>query len=222
MNSGIIMSSTIDKSEWCHDTTAQAARNGDLIRLKYLHENGCEWNYWACTLAARHGHLYCLKYLHKNGVICVISACYEAADNGHLDCLKYLHEHGCEWNGGAVMRAASSGHLDCLKYLYENGCECSFIDHVISRTSEHSECLKYLCEKQGDIWKAYENGILEEDFTVIAYCPSCQTSLSHSEVNQGYEEVKDPSLYYKVKLVDEDAFLIVWTTMPGAVCSSSQ
>jgi isoleucyl-tRNA synthetase len=25
---------------------------------------------------------------------------------------------------------------------------------------------------------------------------------------------KDPSLYYKVKLVDEDAFLIVWTTMP--------
>ncbi len=62
--------------------------------------------------------------------------------------------------------------------------------------------------------KAHDNKILEEDFTVIAYCPSCQTSLSHAEVNQGYEEVKDPSLYYKVKLVNEDAFLIVWTTMP--------
>ncbi len=62
--------------------------------------------------------------------------------------------------------------------------------------------------------KARENNILEEDFTVIAYCPSCQTSLSHAEVNQGYEEVKDPSLFYKVKLKDEDAFLIVWTTMP--------
>ena len=62
--------------------------------------------------------------------------------------------------------------------------------------------------------KAIEHGILEDDFTVIAYCPSCQTSLSHSEVNQGYEEVKDPSLYYKVKLQDEDVFLIVWTTMP--------
>jgi len=59
-----------------------------------------------------------------------------------------------------------------------------------------------------------ENGILEEDHTVIAYCPSCQTSLSHAEVNQGYEEVKDPSLYYKARLADEDAFLIVWTTMP--------
>ena len=62
--------------------------------------------------------------------------------------------------------------------------------------------------------KAHENNILEEDFTVIAYCPSCQTSLSHAEVNQGYEEVKDPSLYYKVKLAEEDVFLIVWTTMP--------
>ncbi|MGI0011319.1 MAG: class I tRNA ligase family protein, partial [Nitrosopumilaceae archaeon] len=62
--------------------------------------------------------------------------------------------------------------------------------------------------------KAYENGILSEGFRVVAYCPSCQTSLSHSEVNQGYETVQDPSLYYKVKLQDEDLFLIVWTTMP--------
>src|SRR3990172_4883285 len=60
--------------------------------------------------------------------------------------------------------------------------------------------------------KAHENGILEEDYTVIAYCPSCQTSLSHAEVNQGYDMVKDPSLYYKVKLQDENIFLIVWTT----------
>jgi len=62
--------------------------------------------------------------------------------------------------------------------------------------------------------KANENGILKEDYTVIAYCPGCQTSLSHSEVNQGYEIVKDPSLYYKVKISDQDAFFIVWTTMP--------
>ena len=70
-------------------------------------------------------------------------------------------------------------------------------------------------EREWQILKSgLENGILEEDHTVIAYCPSCQTSLSHAEVNQGYEEVTDPSLYYKVRLADEDAFLIVWTTMP--------
>ncbi len=62
--------------------------------------------------------------------------------------------------------------------------------------------------------KAYENGILSEGFRVVAYCPSCQTSLSNTEVNQGYETVQDPSLYYKVKLQNEELFLIVWTTMP--------
>ncbi|MDE1763770.1 MAG: isoleucine--tRNA ligase [Thaumarchaeota archaeon] len=62
--------------------------------------------------------------------------------------------------------------------------------------------------------KAHERGILSEDYKVVAYCPSCQTSLSHAEVNQGYDTVQDPSLYYKVKLQDDDLYLIVWTTMP--------
>jgi len=62
--------------------------------------------------------------------------------------------------------------------------------------------------------KALEIGVLSESYKVVAYCPSCQTSLSHAEVNQGYDTVVDPSLYYKVKLRDEDLYLIVWTTMP--------
>jgi isoleucyl-tRNA synthetase len=65
--------------------------------------------------------------------------------------------------------------------------------------------------------KAWETGVLKEWFRVVAYCPSCQTSLSNAEVNQGYETVEDPSFYYKVKLVDEDAYLIVWTTMPFTI-----
>lgn len=70
-------------------------------------------------------------------------------------------------------------------------------------------------EKEWELMKkAFENGIMTEGFRVVAYCPSCQTSLSHSEVNQGYDMVKDPSLYYKVKLAEEEKFLIVWTTMP--------
>jgi isoleucyl-tRNA synthetase len=65
--------------------------------------------------------------------------------------------------------------------------------------------------------KAWESGILKEWFRVVAYCPSCQTSLSNAEVNQGYETVEDPSFYYKVKLVEEDAYMIVWTTMPFTI-----
>jgi isoleucyl-tRNA synthetase len=62
--------------------------------------------------------------------------------------------------------------------------------------------------------RAWEQGILREGFRVVPYCPSCQTSLSNAEVSQGYENVEDPSLYYKVRLVDQDVFLVVWTTMP--------
>jgi isoleucyl-tRNA synthetase len=62
--------------------------------------------------------------------------------------------------------------------------------------------------------RAWEQGILKEGFRVVPYCPSCQTSLSNAEVNQGYQNVEDPSLYYKVKLDDQEAFLVVWTTMP--------
>lgn len=62
--------------------------------------------------------------------------------------------------------------------------------------------------------RGLERGILEEDRAVIAYCPGCQTSLSHAEVSQGYEEVEDPSMYYKVRMPGKDAYLVVWTTMP--------
>jgi len=70
-------------------------------------------------------------------------------------------------------------------------------------------------------WKylesAWKRGLLGEGFQVVAYCPSCQTSLSHAEVSLGgYENLEDPSLYYKVKASD-GAFLVVWTTMPFTV-----
>ncbi|MCP8307273.1 MAG: isoleucine--tRNA ligase [archaeon] len=65
--------------------------------------------------------------------------------------------------------------------------------------------------------KAWERGLLGEGYRVVAYCPSCQTSLSQSEVALGYEFVEDPSLYFKMKLRDEDAYIILWTTMPFTI-----
>ncbi|MEM4311254.1 MAG: isoleucine--tRNA ligase [Nitrososphaerales archaeon] len=65
--------------------------------------------------------------------------------------------------------------------------------------------------------KAWKIGLLGEGYRVVAYCPSCQTSLSHAEVGQGYEKVTDPSVYFKMKLASEDAYLILWTTMPFTI-----
>ncbi len=108
---------------------------------------------------------------------------------------------------------------ECKKIVEKYNKEWVIVDKLLGMSFNHDKAYwtfrdEFIEREWQVLKKAYENGILEEDFTVIAYCPSCQTSLSHSEVNQGYEEVKDPSLYYKVKLVDEDVFLIIWTTMP--------
>jgi len=64
---------------------------------------------------------------------------------------------------------------------------------------------------------AWAKGLLGEGVKVVAYCPSCQTALSTAEVALGgYEQLEDPSLYYKVRASD-GSFLILWTTMPFTV-----
>ncbi len=63
--------------------------------------------------------------------------------------------------------------------------------------------------------RAWEQGLLGEGYYVVAYCPHCQTSLSNAEVGLGYEEVEDPSFYFKMKEKGvENEYFLVWTTMP--------
>lgn len=63
--------------------------------------------------------------------------------------------------------------------------------------------------------KAYDEGLLREDFKVVPFCPRCETPLSGHEVAQGYEVVKDPSVYVKFKLLGvEEEYLLIWTTTP--------
>lgn len=71
------------------------------------------------------------------------------------------------------------------------------------------------------IKKASEKGLLYEDLRVIPRCPRCGTALSSHEVAQGYETVKDPSLYFKLPLEgDESTYLIAWTTTPWTIIAN--
>jgi isoleucyl-tRNA synthetase len=66
--------------------------------------------------------------------------------------------------------------------------------------------------------RAWEQDLLGEGYYVVAYCPHCQTSLSNAEVGLGYEEVEDPSIYFKLKVWEaEKEYFIVWTTMPFTI-----
>jgi len=68
--------------------------------------------------------------------------------------------------------------------------------------------------------KIYEQGLLVKDYKVVPYCPRCGTPLSSHEVAQGYRETKDPSIYVKFKVKDENAYFLVWTTTPWTLPSN--
>ena len=56
---------------------------------------------------------------------------------------------------------------------------------------------------------------------IINYCPRCGTGLSSHEVAQGYEMIKDPSVFIKVKAADDDFSYLVWTTTPWTLPSNA-
>ena len=73
------------------------------------------------------------------------------------------------------------------------------------------------------IWK---KGLLVQDYRVAPYCPRCGTGLSDHELSQGYETIKDQSVYVRFpatsgKLAELKASLLVWTTTPWTLVSNT-
>src|ERR671924_163497 len=110
----------------------------------------------------------------------------------------------------------------CKKLIHANNEKWVAADKLLGMSFDYEKAYwtfrdEYIEREWQYLKKAWESSVLREWFRVVASCPSCQTSLSNAEVNQGYENVEDPSFYYKVKLMDEDTYLIVWTTMPFTI-----
>src|ERR1700761_6103973 len=61
----------------------------------------------------------------------------------------------------------------------------------------------------------FKAGRLYEGHKVVPYCPRDGTPLSSHEVAQGYQDVKDASIYVRFPLLGADnEALLVWTTTP--------
>lgn len=60
-----------------------------------------------------------------------------------------------------------------------------------------------------------KRGLIYKDYKVVPWCSRCGTGLSSHELAQGYQDVKDLSVYVKFKLSDfPNAYFLVWTTTP--------
>ena len=73
--------------------------------------------------------------------------------------------------------------------------------------------------------KIDEQKLLYKDYKVVPWCPRCGTALSSHELAQGYEDVKDLSVYVKFhlkpgqkygygKVTKDSAYILAWTTTP--------
>ncbi len=67
----------------------------------------------------------------------------------------------------------------------------------------------------------WDKGLIYQGHRIVPYCPRCGTALSSHEVAQGYEEVSDPAVYVRMKLLDQpNTYFLVWTTTPWTLISN--
>ncbi|HYC34221.1 MAG TPA: class I tRNA ligase family protein, partial [Candidatus Paceibacterota bacterium] len=73
----------------------------------------------------------------------------------------------------------------------------------------------YIEKLWGVLGKVERDGLLYKDYKVVPWCARCGTGLSSHELAQGYEDVKDLSVYVKFKVQDEEnMYILAWTTTP--------
>ena len=85
----------------------------------------------------------------------------------------------------------------------------------ITFTNDYIESVWWILK---EIWK---KDLLYQGFKILPYCPRCETPISSHEVSQGYRDVKDPSIYVRIKRKGKkDAYFLVWTTTPWTLISN--
>jgi isoleucyl-tRNA synthetase len=88
-------------------------------------------------------------------------------------------------------------------------------DPYITFTNEYIESIWWALKQ------FFDKGFIYKGYKSQPYCPRCETSLSSHEVALGYDDVKDPSVYVKMRLKGElNTSFLVWTTTPWTLPSN--
>lgn len=88
-------------------------------------------------------------------------------------------------------------------------------DPYVTFTNEYMESVWWALKKY------FDAGMIYKGYKIQPYCPRCETPLSSHEVALGYKDVKDPSVYVKMKVKGEaNTSFLVWTTTPWTLISN--
>ena len=132
-------------------------------------------------------------------------------------------EHGFRGKQDIVAYGIDKFNAECRESVFRYKKVWEQMFKRVGRWADYSKTYATLDESYIEsVWwvfkTIYDKGLIYKDFRSTPYCPRCATPLSNFELNQGYQDnISDPSLYVKFKLVDDDASLLGWTTTPWSL-----
>mgnify|MGYP001599759733 CR=1 FL=1 len=131
---------------------------------------------------------------------------------------KEIEEFGIEKFNQACRNSVFRCVEDFEKTLKRIGRWADYRNSYATLDSKYIETIWWVL---GQLWQA---GLVYKDYRVNPYCPRCGTSLSNFEVNQGYKDVKDPSVFVKFEIKSSEfktpTYFLVWTTTPWTLPSN--
>lgn len=112
---------------------------------------------------------------------------------------------------------------------FNDFCKSKVLDYVkeweivirrLGRWADMDDCYRTMdLSYMESVWwvfkQLWDKGLVYEGYRSMHICPRCETTLSQSEVSEGYKDIKDLSVVAKFELLDEPGtFVVAWTTTP--------
>ena len=111
-----------------------------------------------------------------------------------------------------------------LKYAIEWRTTIARLGRWVDMDNDYKTMDKNFMESVWWVFKQlWDKGLIYEGYRSMHICPRCETTLSQSEVGQGYKDIEDMSVTAKFELIDElhpdrsvgaSTFVLAWTTTP--------
>ena len=140
---------------------------------------------------------------------------YEMEKNLHLNGKKEIEDYGIdkfnEACRGIVLRYTQEWETIVRRMGrwvdFKNGYRTMDIDYMES------------------IWwifkQLWDKDLIYEGHKILPYCARCSTPLSNFEANQGYQDVVDPAITVRFKVLgEENTYILAWTTTPWTLPSN--
>jgi len=136
-----------------------------------------------------------------------------------------------DWNNPDELRKLSLAMekpLEQTTYIGTNGPITGTAEWIVSNLGlpvTGGSYYTFSDENNYMIWTAlkscHNRGWIYKGEDAMPWCPRCSTGISqHEIVTEGYRELTHTSVYLKLKLVDHEGSLLIWTTTPWTLTSN--